>query len=302
MLETNRITFNYEQFVGGMETIDLVREFLGSLYSDYVYFFDNSFNNGSFGFCDSLEENDLNLGNSTYIKEKNKLYNVTFSGNIVDGKNLVHEFFHYLNFDSYPASFVVSELISIYIENKYLDFLMKKGYSKKDIATSRLLRYLDYDSSCNKLYNETFLLNLKKKLGYIDEDSYQFIIDYREKLDFPNISKDEYLSFLHTLVNDINGFDKNNPRKNIRFRPDFTYRYFIGTAYSSYLLKEEDSLEDVLLLNDSLMYDKRLPIFKCFELLGIDEINFDQVIKATNDYYEPSIITYKKENILKLTK
>lgn len=91
--------------------------------------------------------------------------------------------------------------------------------------------------------------------------------------------------------------------KNIRFRPDFTYRYFIGTAYSSYLLKEEDSLKDVLLLNDSLIYDKKLPIFKCVELLGIDEVNFDEVIKATNEYYRPSIITYKLENkIKKLTK
>lgn len=114
------------------------------------------------------------------------------------------------------------------------------------------------------------------------------------------MTKEEYLFILHTLVNDINGFDKNNPRKNIRFRPGFTYRYFIGTAYSSYLLKEEDSLEDVLLLNDFLIYDKKLPIFKYFELLEIDEVNFEQVIKATNEYYRPSIISYKLTNKKKI--
>lgn len=302
IIGSNKLCLECNQFVDGMETLDLVSEFLNSIDKRYTYYFERSLNDGSFGFCDSINDT-KDFSNNAYISNNRNLYNVAFNGNIADGKTLIHEFFHYLNLDSYLASPVFSELISIYMENKYLDFIYEKGYSKNDIAVSRLFRYLSYNYSCNKLYNDSILLNIKDKIGYIDEDSYQFIIDYREELDFPNMTKDEYLFILHTLVNDINGFDKNNPRKNIRFRPDFIYRYFIGTAYSSYLLKEEDSLKDVLLLNDSLIYDKKLPILKCVELLGIDEVNFDEVIKATNEYYRPSIITYKLENkIKKLTK
>lgn len=300
ILNTNRIAIDYEQFVREEETLELVLEFLNSLDSNYVSYFEQSFNNGAFGFCDLQEERDIKLSNSTYIEKETKLYDVGFMGNIADGKNLVHEFFHYLNFDAYLAAPVVSELISIYIENKYLDFLLAKEHSGKDIATSRLFRYLDYDSICDKLYKNTILLNVKNELGYIDEDSYQFLIDYRNELNFPNISKNEYLSFLRILENDIAGFDKNNPNRNKKFRPDFTYRYFLGTVCSSYLLKEKNSLYDVLLLNNLLIHNQKLSGFICLELLGIDNIPFAEMIKSTNDYYKPSIITYKlKDNCRK---
>ena len=55
------------------------------------------------------------------------------------------------------------------------------------------------------------------------------------------------------------------------------------------------------LLNKKIkIYDKILPIFKCIELLEIDEVNFDEVIKATNEYYRPSIISYKLTNKKKI--
>lgn len=56
---------------------------------------------------------------------------------------------------------------------------------------------------------------------------------------------------------DIAGFDKNDFNKNKNFRPEFAYRYFLGTVGSSYLLQEKNSLDDVLLLNNSLIYNKK---------------------------------------------
>lgn len=96
VLNTNRITIKYEQFVREKETPDLVLEFLSSLDNNYIIYFEQSFNNETFGFCDLLDEYDTKLANGTYFREKTKLYDVSFMGNIADGKNLVHEFFHEL--------------------------------------------------------------------------------------------------------------------------------------------------------------------------------------------------------------
>ncbi len=294
IIGSNSILLKYDQFISGMKTIDLVTSFLDSLGGEYCSYFDKSFRNGTFGFCNSSEQANQKWGNYSYINGDNKLYDVLLNNNIADGKNIIHEFFHYLNLDAYRSSAVFSELISIYMENKYLDFLSQNGYSKKDIATSKLFRYLDYNVVCTNLYQESLILMLKEKIGYIDEDSYQFITDYKEQLSFPEMSKKEYISLLKNIASNIRLTNNDN---SVKFKPDISYRYFFGTVYSSCLLNNPDSLEDVLLLNKCLMYNKETEIFKGFELLGIDDLLFDDAIKMTNDYYKPSIITYKNSRV-----
>lgn len=286
ILGTDIIHFQYKQYVSGVETLELVREFLDDLGDEYSSCFDESFAAGFFNFSDSTEPEDEKIRNLTYIENGYKFYNVTFGGNIVDGVRLIHEFFHYLNIGAYQAAPVFSELISIYMENKYLDFILSKGYSKDDITNVRLFRYFNYDQTCIKLYRQSILLNLKSELGYIDEDSYQFIDSYKEQLDFPSMSKNDYISLLKKVNMDI--------KKG--FVPDISFRYFLGTVYSSYLLNKEDSLDDVLLLNKCLMYDSKTPLSKCAEILDLYDTTFDETIKVTNDYYRPSIIAYKKNN------
>ena len=274
------ITLKYEQDVYETETIDLVFEFLNCIDKKYSQSFNQSIIDGSFAFLDS-NENLENLSDHSYIKQNKKLYDVLLNNNITDGERIVHEFFHYLNNKKYLSLPYFSELISIYMENEYLDFIKTKGYSKTDIATTRLYRYLDYNYVCNKLYYDSIFLNLKKELGYIDESTYQFINEYKESLNFPDISQNKYIAKLRNIAKNIN-----------KFNPDVSYRYFFGTAYSSYLLNNKDGLDRVLSLNDCLM-KKNLSIIDSFEMLGLNYVSFGDAIIATNDYYKPSILTYK---------
>lgn len=281
IIGSNRICLECNQFVDGIETLNLVTEFLNNIDDRYAYYFEKSLSDGNFAFCDSIND-DGDFSNTAYISKNKNLYNVSFNGTITDGKTLIHEFFHYLNLDAYLVSPVFSELISIYMENKYLDFIYEKGYSKNDIAINRLFRYLSYNYSCNKLCNDSILLNIKNKIGYLDEDSYDFITKYKEQLSFPDISRKEYITSLRKMKNSIKSF-----------KPDVNYRYFLGTVYSSHLLNSDYGLDDVLLLNDCLIYDKETSISKAFEILDLTDISFEDTIKETNDYYKPAIISYK---------
>ena len=65
------------------------------------------------------------------------------------------------------------------MENKYLDFLETKGYSKNDVAQARLDRYLDFYHLRNSLYYETAFLNVAKEAGTYD---YEFLMKYKDKL------------------------------------------------------------------------------------------------------------------------
>ena len=53
-------------------------------------------------------------------------YTVKFNGTIKDSSVIVHEFFHFLNIDNYKLAPIFSEFISIFMENKFLDFLDNK--------------------------------------------------------------------------------------------------------------------------------------------------------------------------------
>lgn len=143
-LETNIIRLAYDEKVDGLTSISLVREFLSTLGSNYTDLFDESFRNGSFGYEDVInDKSDMPLYKAGLLKN-NKYYNVGFKGNILDGYSLVHEFFHYLNISKSNFADLFSELISIYMENKYLDFLETKGHSKTDILKTRLQRYISF--------------------------------------------------------------------------------------------------------------------------------------------------------------
>lgn len=286
MIGSDEINLKPQEKISGLETLNLVTEFLSELGGNYLYYFTRTFNEGNFDFHNIDEVDSKRVKNECGLFS----YTVKFNGTIKDPSVIVHEFFHYLNIDNYKLAPIFSEFISIFMENKFLDFLDNKCYSREDIAKLRLHRYEDFSSCCNKLNLQSDFLNLKKKIGYLDDDSYDFISMYGEELNFPNLTKKYFTDILVDLDN------KMKKKKNVEqaFNPAYTFRYYLGTTYSSYLLLQDDSLDKVLLLNDYLMQEEEnTNIETAFKILGINKKDDSCFIEATNKYYQNEALIYK---------
>ena len=275
-----------EEKVSGVETLDLVTSFLAELGGDYLQCFTMSFNEGRFDFYNDLGNNDKKIKDICSYEG----YTVNFNGTISDSCTTIHEFFHSLNINNYKLAQIFSEMISIFMENKFLDFLNTKGYSRTDIAKLRLVRYNDFSSTWSELLLESDFLNLKNKIGYLEEDSYDFIAMHEKELNFPHLSKEYFIEILEFLDNRF----KNSEKIEQAFNPEYSFRYYIGTIYSSYLLLQEDSLDKVLLLNEYLRKPvEETDIETAFRIIGIkDETDF-RFIDATNKYYQKEKLIYQ---------
>lgn len=276
----------FEEKISGVETLDLVTSFLAELDGDYLQCFTKSFNEGRFDFYNDLENNDKKIKDMCNYEG----YTVNFNGTVCDSYAIIHEFFHSLNIRNYKLVPIFSEMISIFMENKFLDFLNTKGYSRNDIAKLRLARYNDFSVIWNSLTIQSNFLNLKNKIGYLDEESYDFISMHEKELNFPHLSKEDFIEVLEFLDDRI----KNSEKIEQAFNPEYSFRYYIGTIYSSYLLLQEDSLNKVLLLNEYLRKPvEETDIETAFRIIGIkDETDF-RFIDATNKYYQKEKLIYQ---------
>lgn len=294
-LETNIIRLAYDEKVDGLTSISLVREFLNTLGSNYTDLFDESFRNGSFGYEDVInDKSDMPLYKAGLLKN-NKYYNVGFKGNILDGYSLVHEFFHYLNISKSNFADLFSELISIYMENKYLDFLETKGHSKTDILKTRLQRYISFFYGQQDLLHETLILNIKEKLGAIKEQDYDFLISYKDVFS-KDIKVDVYYKNLNVALNRLRNIDNENVNSKNKFSPSFTFRYFFGVLLSSFLLQKNDVVitSCILDLNNKLALacDDDVSFNEGFNVLGInieDNTIIKKSIESVNVYYDEAL-------------
>ena len=289
-LNTEQIRLSFHDKIDGLTSVSLAREYLGFLNEEYVKIFDECFRNGIFGFGDVYNDENLKDLNLAGINKDHPFFNVAFAGNIEDSKSIIHEFFHYLNLSNFVSRDFFTEFISIYMENKYLDFLETKGYSKNDVAQARLDRYLDFYHLRNSLYYETAFLNVAKEAGTYD---YEFLMKYKDTLNLPSISKENYEKSLEEILKKIRYLDEEKSN-NQSFRPHVSYRYFIGTILSSYLLTREDetTTKKVLQLNDKLPNGDT--VFDGFKILGLDlnDIPMKDLIDSVNTYYDKVITDF----------
>lgn len=294
-LGTNCIAINYHDKIDGLTSFELVREYLYLLNPKYQDIFTKCLNNGTFGFADTInDEVDYLTTNCSGRKDKHLFFNVGFEGNILDGKILVHEFFHYLNTANYASRELFTEFISIYNENKFLDYLKTKGYSDGDITKAKLERYLGFYRIINPLYYETLILNIGSLIGDFD---YNFLMKYKDVLSFPSLTFEKWEEVLDTFLDKLKKCDEPNHHNQEKVTPDISYRYFLGTVLSCYLLTHEDenTHKRVLELNDKLA--SGLSLADSFNILELDlnNISSHDLVASVNNYYD-KILTKEQEH------
>lgn len=158
-------------------TLELVREFLGSIDKKYLDIFNKALTDGTFDLFlpedDLVERPDYPI---TFPKPKANI-NIPIYNNIKDGSIIVHEFFHFLN-DGEQYNVVAelfTEMISIYFELRFAMFLIEKGYDSVNFSKILYERIDDSYDAANTLFGSSAVLDIYNKTGKINLRNYIFI-------------------------------------------------------------------------------------------------------------------------------
>lgn len=208
-------------------SLNLVREFLGTIDKDYVKLFDKSLVDGTFDIF--LPEDDLverpDEPITTPVPEAS-IY-IPVQNTIEDGAIIVHEFFHYTNDieELVGVREIFTEMISIYFEQRYFNFLCDKGYNS-----------INFDRAIYFRINNSF--NSADNLCYTG--SIFDIYNYGGKISHKNIKElDKYRGLLYNenTKNLISFYKDEAFEEGIsEFRIDVSY--LIGTLLALFSLKE----------------------------------------------------------------
>jgi len=240
-------------------SIKLVEEYLNTIDSKYLETFEESLNDGTF---------DLHLPEDDLIKrpdypvvspKPNASINIPVKYTIQDGAAIIHEFFHYLNDDDELVGTreVYTEMISIYFELRYYQFLAKKGYDSIYFYNEVFERI---SSTCDSAYNlcdTNSVLDVYYNTGDVNKNNIRFI--------------DKYRGLYKYNIKNINEFYKDeNFEKYIKYHKS-DISYVVGTLLSFMALKQS-KLYDIKMkyINDNI---NKLTIS---DVLNILEVNINE--------------------------
>ena len=176
----DEIKLNYDE-IDIKETINLVREFLGGIDQEYLNKFNKYLSDGTFDLF--LPEDDLYKRSKCPVTfpKYDKNINIPVRYNYDDGGALIHEFFHYLNDTDELVGVrdIFTEMISIYYEIRFYQFLNKKGYNIINFYYEIYDRiYNSLDSAQNLCFTSS-TFDIYNNIGDITEEDINFIDKYR---------------------------------------------------------------------------------------------------------------------------
>lgn len=225
------LLFNYEpefeyEKVDICDTITLVREFLGNIDDKYLEKFDKALNDGTFElFLPDDDWVERPLEPITIDKPEAIIY-VPINYNITDGTIIIHEFFHYLNDQEKQITIrdIFTEMISIYYELRFSQFLDNKGISTNGFNKNVCDRLYNTMLSAENVFFTGAVFDIYHNTGKISKKNINFIDKYRHL----------YLPIKNYIVNFYSGEDFIEDM--LSFRNNVSY--VIGTLLSFYSLKE----------------------------------------------------------------
>lgn len=163
------------------ETVSLVKKFLGSIDASYEKKFDRSLTDGTFDIFhkENLENDRLDY---PICQESGRTtINLPIQNTIADGAVIIHEFMHYTNsnFKNIGTREVFTELISIYWELRYYQFLSKIGYGDIHFKQELYERLDDTFNAANNVVFSGSALDIYHNTGNINRNNIKFMDKYR---------------------------------------------------------------------------------------------------------------------------
>lgn len=271
--------FDYEK-IDIRDSIKLVRDFLGSIDKKYLDIFDKSLNDGTFELFlpedDFIERPDIPI---TYPKPEAIIY-IPVQNDITDGSVIVHEFFHYLN-DSDNLGVnrhIFTEMISIYFELRFCQYLVTKGISKDAFNKETCKRLENVLIASDVLCFTSSVLDIYYNAGEINKKNINFLNKFREIYEE---NKKGLINFYH---------DSDFYEEMSEFESDISY--VIGSLIAFNALNEPD-VSDIKMkyINDNINQMNMIDVFKTFET-NLDEypkwidVCKENLKKAMSEVYE----------------
>ena len=238
------------------ETIYLVKKFLNNIDPSYEKMFDMTLIDGTFDIFheDNIEGDRLDY---PFCQESGRTaINLPLNSTIADGAVIVHEFMHYTNsiFKDIGARELFTELISIYWELRYYQFLSEAGYGDINFW-NELYERLDntFDAANNTVFAGS-VLDIYNNTGGINKRDIKFIDKHR------NLYRKNTNNIISFVSEDSFGDDIY----------DFHYDagYLLGAVIAINLLKEPE-LNDIKIkyINENM---GKLSINYIFKILDFD--------------------------------
>lgn len=257
--------FDYE-YMDIKDTVNLVREFLNKIDKNYVLKFDKAISDGTFDIfhIDNLYEDDDRIDEPKCLDERKDIsVNIPINYSISDGAIIVHEFFHYTNSDKDTTiRCVFTELISIYMELRYYQFLVEKGYNIVNYYQELYERISNIYVAANNIAYTGSILDIYHNTGSIDKDSIMFMNQYRK------IYKDN----VYNLI----GFSTDDTFLEGVCVFEYEIGYLLGGLIAINLLKETQ-VNDLKIKYINKNIDK-LSIKQILDKLNIDIEEYPQLI------------------------
>lgn len=199
--------FDYEN-MNISDTIKLVRDFLGNIDEKYLDIFDKSLNDGTFELFLSedefIERPDAPI---TYPKPEAIIF-IPVQNNITDGSIIVHEFFHYLNDNDNLGvnRHIFTEMISIYFELRFCQYLVTKGINKDAFSKEICNRLENVLIASDVLCFTSSVLDIYYNTGEINGKNIKFLNQFREIYED---NKKGLINFYHhsTFCEDMSEFE-----------------------------------------------------------------------------------------------
>lgn len=268
LLSDDLETFDYDS-IEIYKTIDLVREFLSSIDDKYVHKFDKSMSNGTIDIFNNKDV-DLNRFDEPYCIEymDNISVNLPINNSINDGGVIVHEFFHLTNSDYENGTRdIVTEIISCYMELRYYQFLISKGYDEINLYKAVYERINNTYNSAANLVLSASILDIYYNTGDISKKNIKFMNKYRK---IYSDNKNQLLK----LSNDDNFED-------IIYSFHYDVAHLLGGIISINLLGETN-VNDIKIdyINNNM---EDLSIKKILDILDFDINNFTKGIDKCSE-------------------
>ena len=249
------------------ETIGLVREFLKTIDIKYLNQFDKFLVDGTIELF--LPEDDLIERPSDPIATPKPfpcIY-IPVENTVADGGKIIHELFHVLNDteDFVGVREIFTEMISIYYELRYYQFLKEKGYGDIHLYQEIYERIDASFDSANDLCYSNSVLDIYENTGDVTKKNIKFLDKYR------NLYKDN--------ITDIINFINSEEFEEVISEYNDGVGYVLGTLLTFMALKEPKiydlkmkcineninyiKIEDVLNILDTKLSDYPIWIEEC---------------------------------------
>ena len=284
-------TIYLQNTITNMEVFELAKEVVSKINPEFENDFERIVSNGELDFINTEDENeenkiDLLVGTnfSYYSNSGAKLINVVKEYNYSDVVNLVHEFFHYENYDNdNDTRSFFTEFFSIYYEQFTIDYLIEN----KKVDTLEMdvnYRERNFVSICEYLSFFSIPLICYNNFGNISEDSYEKIINSGKA----RLTEEVYNYYVDECYSIISENNLTSSENLLECNIALPYKYLIDTLAAFYAKNNCDK-NKILDLYKNIGNFKNISIIDysdIFKTLGIDIFSKDFFNKAIEEMYE----------------